>query len=159
MAERREFLKTLGFGSGALALGGLNANSATAAPIMGEGQSPESERLYEEIVDFPIDDTHCHPLPPAHSEGRQNHTAAVPGKIISGCISGPKLLPVGRLSALATGRCCYKTRTGSRTRHRSRTEGNHLPFRRKRIRQIYGEGDGTVSRLRPGSQYRHRGPE
>jgi len=62
MTERREFLKTLGLGGGALALGGLSMNAATAATSMGEGQSPQSEDLYERIVDFPIDDTHCHPL-------------------------------------------------------------------------------------------------
>ena len=62
MAARREFLKTLGLGGSALALGGLSMNAATGATSMGEGQSPQSEGLYEKIVDFPIDDTHCHPL-------------------------------------------------------------------------------------------------
>ncbi|MCG8605036.1 amidohydrolase, partial [bacterium] len=54
-------MKTLGMGSGAIALGTLGSSTAEAA-LMTEGQSPEADRLYEEIVEFPIDDTHCHPL-------------------------------------------------------------------------------------------------
>ncbi|MEE9170770.1 MAG: twin-arginine translocation signal domain-containing protein [bacterium] len=40
MAERREFLKTLGLGGGALALGGLSMNAATAATKHGRRTKP-----------------------------------------------------------------------------------------------------------------------
>ncbi len=61
MAERRDFLKTLGLGGGSLALGGASFDTLSAT--LSEGKSnPEADRLHEEMVTFPIDDTHCHPL-------------------------------------------------------------------------------------------------
>ena len=62
MVERREFLTSLGLGGGAFALAELasDANAAPASPR--QARSPEADRLYAEIIEYPFDDTHCHPL-------------------------------------------------------------------------------------------------
>jgi hypothetical protein len=68
MVERRDFLFGLGVSGGAVAFGGL-ASDATAGTVLGQsGQSADAERLYAEIIDFPYDDTHCHPLTDADAQ-------------------------------------------------------------------------------------------
>lgn len=61
MTERRDFLKTLSLGSSAFVLGGSSSAIAHAASTNETGE-PSAGNLYEEMVNFPIDDTHCHPL-------------------------------------------------------------------------------------------------
>ena len=61
MTERRDFLKTLSLGSSAFVLGGSASAIAHAASTNETGE-PSAGNLYEEMVNFPIDDTHCHPL-------------------------------------------------------------------------------------------------
>lgn len=58
--QRRDFLKYMGLGGGLLALGSLSSRAYTDHLSLEECLSPESESLYEEIVTYPHDDTHCH---------------------------------------------------------------------------------------------------
>ena len=59
MGRRRDFLKGLGFGGAGLTLGSLSSVSCTPAPTE---SNREAEALLQEIISFPIDDTHTHPI-------------------------------------------------------------------------------------------------
>ena len=60
LSPRRDFLKYLGLGGGVFALGSLSSGAYKGPASSEDGLSAESEMLYEEMVNYPYDDTHCH---------------------------------------------------------------------------------------------------
>ena len=60
LSPRRDFLKYMGLGGGIFTLGSLSSSACTGPVISEDALSPEAEKLYQEIVTYPYDDTHCH---------------------------------------------------------------------------------------------------
>ena len=58
--NRRDFIKLMGLGGGTFALGHLSSCKFREQEILKENLNPESEKLYEEIVNYPLDDNHHH---------------------------------------------------------------------------------------------------
>jgi len=62
MIDRRDFLGRVG---GLTALGARMPGGASAQPLPGQiaaAMSASAARLYETVLDLPVDDTHCHPI-------------------------------------------------------------------------------------------------